>query len=41
MGSDGMSGFGMGFGWMGVLIWVVIILLAAVLIKYLFSGRDG
>lgn len=37
---DGMTGWGMGFGWMGVL-WLVLILAAAALIKYLFGKSGG
>ncbi len=42
MWNDGMSGWswGMGFGWMGILFWIVLILALAVLIKYLF-GKSG
>ena len=42
MWHDGMSGWGggMGFGWMGILFWIVLILALAVLIKYLF-GKSG
>jgi len=37
-----MSGWGWGmvFGWMGILFWIVLILALAVLIKYLF-GKSG
>ena len=28
----------MGFGWMGILFWIVVILAVAALIKYLFAG---
>jgi len=31
-------GFGMGFGWMGILFWIVLILVIAALIKYLLGG---
>jgi len=33
-----MNGWGMGFGWMGILFWIVVILAVAALIKYLFTG---
>jgi hypothetical protein len=33
--SDSM-GWGMGFGWMGILFWVVVILAIPALLKYLF-----
>lgn len=36
-----MSGWGMGFGWMGLLFWIVLILAVAALIKYLFGSRGG
>lgn len=39
MGSDGMMGFGMGFGWMGIVFWVVVIVLIVVLVKYLMTNR--
>ena len=42
MWHDGMNGWGwgMGFGWMGILFWIVLILGVAALIKYLF-GKSG
>lgn len=40
MGYDGMSGWGWGMGWMGILFWIVLILVIAALIKYLF-GKSG
>jgi hypothetical protein len=43
MWHEGMSGWGwgMGFGWMGILFWVVLILALVALIKYLFGkSRD-
>ena len=33
-----MNGWGM--GWMGILFWVVIVLVGAALIKYLFGTSD-
>jgi hypothetical protein len=33
-----MGDWGMGFGWMGILFWVAVILVVAALIKYLFTG---
>ena len=35
MWQDGMSGW-WGMGWMGILLWIVLILAVAALIKYLF-----
>lgn len=35
---DWGMGFGMGFGWMGILFWIVLILVIAALIKYLLGG---
>lgn len=40
MWNDGMSGWGWGMGWMGILSWVVLILTVAALIKYLFGKSD-
>ncbi|MDP2706949.1 MAG: hypothetical protein Q8O70_05535 [Burkholderiales bacterium] len=36
MGGMEMGGWGMGFGWMAILFWIIVILVAAALIKYLF-----
>lgn len=33
-----MSGWGMGFGWMGILFWIIVILVIAALVKYLIMG---
>jgi len=30
---------GMGFGWMGTLFWIVVVLVIAALVKYLISGK--
>ncbi len=38
---DGMTGWGMGFGWMGILFWLVVILAVAALVKYLFDKSRG
>ena len=40
MGSEGMSGWAMGFGGMGILFWIVLVLAVAALAKYLFGGRN-
>ena len=37
MGGMEMDDWGMGFGWMGILFWIVVILAVAALIKYLFT----
>lgn len=40
---DGYMSWGMGFSWMGILFWIVLILAVAALAKYLFGkpgGRD-
>ena len=37
MWGEGMGGWGWGMGWMGVLFWIVLILAAGALIKYLFG----
>lgn len=36
MWHDGMPGWGMGYGWMAALFWVVVLLAIAALVKYLF-----
>ena len=41
MGYEGMSGWAMGFGGMGILFWIVLVLAVAVLAKYLFSRPGG
>jgi hypothetical protein len=33
--------WGMGFGWMGILFWIVLILAVAALAKYLFGKPGG
>jgi len=33
--------WGIGFGWMGILFWIVLILAVAALAKYLFSKPGG
>ncbi len=35
-----MNGWGMGFGWMGLLFWAVLILSIVALVKYLL-GKSG
>ncbi len=30
--------WGMGFGWMGILFWIIVILAIVALVKYIFSG---
>lgn len=40
MDHTGMGGWAMGFGWMGLLFWVVVILVIAALVKFLF-GKPG
>ena len=43
MHDGGYMSWGMGFGWMGILFWIVLILAVVVLAKYLFGkpgGRD-
>ena len=37
MGGMEMGDGRMGFGWMGILFWIVVILTVAALIKYLFT----
>ena len=39
MGHDGINGWAMGFGGMGILFWIVLVLIVAALAKYLFGGR--
>jgi hypothetical protein len=34
-----MGDGGMGFGWLGILLWIVAILAVAALIKYPFTAR--
>jgi len=42
MNHDGWMGWGMGFGGWDLLIWLVVILAGAALVKYLFfNKRDG
>jgi hypothetical protein len=38
VGGMEIGDWGMGFGWMGILFWVVVILAVVALIKYLFTG---
>jgi hypothetical protein len=33
--------WGMGFGWMGILFWIVLILAVAALARYLFGKPGG
>lgn len=40
MAREGMIGWEIGFGWMGILFWAVLLLAAGALIKYLFSGSS-
>lgn len=35
-GHGSMMGWGMAFGWFGLVFWIVVILVIAALIKYLF-----
>jgi hypothetical protein len=37
---DGFMSWGMGFGWMGILFWVVLILALAAIVKYVFGRPD-
>jgi hypothetical protein len=37
---NGYMDWGMGFGWGGILFWIVLILVIAALAKYLF-GQSG
>lgn len=39
MSHEGMNGWLMGFGGMGFLFWIVLVLAVAALAKYLFGGR--
>lgn len=41
MGHEGMSGWATGFGGMGILFWVVLLLAVAALAKYLFGKPGG
>jgi hypothetical protein len=42
VGGVDMSGWGMGFGWMGILFWIIVVLAIAALVKYIFfSGPRG
>ena len=41
MGHEGMSGWAMGFGGMGILFWIVLVLAVTALVKYLFSKPGG
>ena len=41
MGHEGMSGWAMGFGGMGILFWIVLVLVVAALAKYLFRKPGG
>ena len=41
MHHDGFMGWGMGFGWGGILFWIILILVIAALAKYLFSKPGG
>ena len=36
MWHDGMPGWGVGHGWMAGLIWILVLLVIAALVKYLF-----
>jgi hypothetical protein len=38
---DGYMSWGMGFGWMGILFWIVLILAVAALARYLFGKPGG
>lgn len=37
MWHDTMTGWGMGPGWIGILFWILLILLVAAVVKYLFG----
>ena len=40
MWRDAMPGWGMGYGWMAGLFWILVLLAIAALVKYLFfDGR--
>ena len=41
MGHNEFFGWGMGLGGMGILFWVLLILVLAALVKYLFGGPRG
>lgn len=41
MNYEGMNGWAMGFGGMGILFWIVLVLAVAALVKYLFSKPGG
>lgn len=38
---DGIMSWGMGFGWGGILFWIILLLALAVLVKYLFGQPGG
>jgi hypothetical protein len=41
MSHEGINGWAMGFGGMGILFWIVLVLAVAALAKYLFSKPNG
>jgi len=41
MGHEGINGWAMGFGGMGILFWIVLVLAVAALAKYLFNKPGG
>ena len=38
---DDYMSWGMGFGWGGILFWIMLILVIAAIVKYLFGKSGG